>query len=113
MFHLLAHLWHAWFQWWAIHTGTYNEPGPYYGFWSGFGSVWVQPTLIGGLFVYFYHTNCHVRGCKRFRTYKFVEKATGNEYKLCKYHHPSHNVQLTHVAVMKMHKKNHEDDYER
>jgi hypothetical protein len=25
-------------HWLAVHTGTVNEPGPYYGFWSGFGS---------------------------------------------------------------------------
>jgi hypothetical protein len=25
-------------HWPAVHTGTVNEPGPYYGFWSGFGS---------------------------------------------------------------------------
>jgi hypothetical protein len=24
--------------WLQLHTGTINEPGPYYGFWSGFGS---------------------------------------------------------------------------
>ena len=25
-------------HWLQVHTGTVNEPGPYYGFWSGFGS---------------------------------------------------------------------------
>jgi hypothetical protein len=25
-------------HWLAVHTGTVNEPGPYYAFWSGFGS---------------------------------------------------------------------------
>jgi hypothetical protein len=25
-------------HWFQVHTGTINEPGPYYGFWSGFGS---------------------------------------------------------------------------
>jgi hypothetical protein len=24
--------------WLQVHTGTINESGPYYGFWSGFGS---------------------------------------------------------------------------
>ena len=25
-------------HWLQVHTGTINETGPYYGFWSGFGS---------------------------------------------------------------------------
>ena len=108
----MVHLWQWFWNWFAIHTGTYNEPGPYYGFWSGFGSVWVQPTLIGGLLIYFYHTNCHVKGCKRFKTYKFTDKATGNEYKLCKRHHPTHNTELTHHHVLRMHKKNTDSTYE-
>src|SRR5664280_148148 len=33
-------------HWAAVHTGTLNESGPYYGFWSGFGSDLGEATLI-------------------------------------------------------------------
>jgi len=99
--------------WLEIHTGTVNESGPYYGFFSGFGSDIAEFAILGGVVQFYRQHNCHVKRCKRFKTFKFVEKATGNEYKLCKKHHPSHNTQLSHVAVIKMHKENHADDYER
>jgi hypothetical protein len=53
-------------HWLAIHTGTLNEPGPYYGFWSGFGSILerlVELTVIGGILLR--HKNCHHHGCPR------------------------------------------------
>jgi hypothetical protein len=34
-------------HWLAVHTGTVNEPGPYYGFWSGFGSDIAEFGIIG------------------------------------------------------------------
>ena len=42
---MFAHLWY----WIEVHTGTVNESGPYYGFWSGFGSDIAEVALIGGL----------------------------------------------------------------
>ena len=56
-------------HWLALHTGTVNEPGPYYGFWSGFGSDLSEAALIGavgGALAGLLHKhNCHERGCWR------------------------------------------------
>jgi hypothetical protein len=34
-------------HWLEVHTGTVNEPGPYYGFWSGFGSDLEEFGILG------------------------------------------------------------------
>ena len=34
-------------HWLQVHTGIINEPGPYYGFWSGFGSDLEEFGIIG------------------------------------------------------------------
>jgi len=36
-------------HWLAVHTGTVDEAGPYYGFWSGFGSDLGEAALIGAV----------------------------------------------------------------
>jgi hypothetical protein len=35
--------------WLQLHTGTVNESGPYYGFWSGFGSDLEEFGILGGI----------------------------------------------------------------
>jgi hypothetical protein len=59
---------HVLWQWLLIHTGTVNEPGPWYAFWSGFGSDIGELLILGGLIQFFRHHNCHVRGCWRIKT---------------------------------------------
>jgi len=34
-------------HWFQVHTGIVNEPGPYYGFWSGFGSDLEEFGILG------------------------------------------------------------------
>jgi hypothetical protein len=36
-------------HWLQVHTGTINEPGPYYGFWSGFGSDLEEFAILGAI----------------------------------------------------------------
>jgi hypothetical protein len=52
-------------HWLQVHTGTVNEPGPYYGFWSGFGSDLEEFGILGALGATIYSLvkkfNCHVR----------------------------------------------------
>jgi hypothetical protein len=36
-------------HWLRVHTGTVNEPGPYYGFWSGFGSDLEEFGILGAV----------------------------------------------------------------
>jgi hypothetical protein len=67
-------------HWLAVHTGTVNEGGPYYGFWSGFAG---DLGLFGGVVlavVGFYRVHeCHNTTCKRIGTH-----TTKNGHKLCK-----------------------------
>jgi len=75
-------------HWLAVHTGTVNESGPYYGFWSGFGSDLGEATLIGAVSVGVYtgvrKVNCHTKGCWRIGHHQLE----GTPYHLCKHHHP-------------------------
>ena len=54
-------------HWLEVHTGTVNEPGPYYGFWSGFGSDLTEFAIIGTIataaYQLFKKYNCHEPGC--------------------------------------------------
>ncbi len=94
-------------HWLAVHTGTVNESGPYYGFWSGFGSDLGEVALIGALITGFKHVNCHVKGCPRIGHYT-VE---GTPYKVCRKHHPEmddkaptvEQVHAAHQAAKELH----------
>lgn len=77
----LAHLWH----WVEVHTGTVNESGPYYGFWSGFGSDLGEVTLLGAVLAAWRHKNCHHPGCLR-----VGRPVDGTPYTACHRHHPAH-----------------------
>jgi hypothetical protein len=54
-------------HWLQVHTGTINESGPYYGFWSGFGSDLEEFGILGaigaGLYQLVKKYNCHEPGC--------------------------------------------------
>jgi hypothetical protein len=56
-------------HWVEVHTGTVNEPGPYYGFWSGFGSDLEEFGTLGavgaGIYSLVRKYNCHEPGCWR------------------------------------------------
>lgn len=71
-------------HWLAVHTGTINEPGPYYGFWSGFGSDIGEIALLGALVGIYRKHNCHVKGCWRISRHR-VE---GTPWTVCRKHHP-------------------------
>jgi hypothetical protein len=91
-------------HWLAIHTGTVNEPGPYYGFWSGFGGDIGQITLLATVAVGVYHgvrkANCHEPGCWRIGRFP----VPGTPHHLCAKHHPdlTHN-KVTHEGIMRRH----------
>lgn len=73
--------------WWIeVHTGTVNEQGPYYGFWSGFGSDLGEATLLAGLAAAYRHHNCHVEKCPR-----LGRQVEGTPYIACPKHHPDHH----------------------
>jgi len=114
--HEIAHLWHLWFTWWAIHTGTYNEPGPYYGFFSGFGSDLGEVVLLGGVIGLYRKHNCHVTGCPRISHHKFTDQENGTEYMLCKKHyrkvHPEMPAELKIEHLLHIHERNQGNTYE-
>jgi hypothetical protein len=80
-------IWQTIAHWLWIHTGTGNEPGSYYGFWSGFGSDLGEYVIVVGLFAGLWHSlrvhNCEVHGCWRLRRHK---SAAG--HLVCRKHHP-------------------------
>jgi hypothetical protein len=77
-------------HWLAVHTGTVNEPGPYYGFWSGFGSDLAEFGIIGAIATAVYQIvkkfNCHEPGCWPVGNHA----AAGGQFYLCYHHHPDY-----------------------
>jgi len=73
------------FHWFEVHTGTVNETGTYYAFWSGFGSDVGEATIVVGIVAAWRHHNCHVKGCPR-----LGRPVPGTPYIACPRHHPNH-----------------------
>jgi hypothetical protein len=77
-------------HWLQVHTGTINETGPYYGFWSGFGSDLTEFAIIGtiatAVYQLFRKYNCHYPGCWRVGNHQ----AAGGQFSLCYLHHPDY-----------------------
>jgi hypothetical protein len=93
-------------HWLAVHTGTVNEPGPYYGFWSGFGSDLAEFSILGAIGAGVYQLvrkyNCHEPGCWRVGTHP----AAGGQFLLCYRHHPDfHGKHPTHEMIERMHRQ--------
>jgi len=93
-------------HWLAVHTGTVNESGPYYGFWSGFGSDIAEFGVLGALATAIYQLirkyNCHEPGCWRVGTHP----AAGGQFLLCYRHHPDfHGHKPTHDLIVRMHRE--------
>ena len=64
-------------HWLQVHTGTVNEPGVYYGFWSGFGSDLEEFGILG---------------------------AAGGQFLLCHRHHPDYQgLKPTHELIQRLH----------
>ena len=73
------------FHWFEVHTGTVNETGTYYAFWSGSGSDVGEATIVVGIVAAWRHHNCHVKGCPR-----LGRPVPGTPYIACPRHHPAH-----------------------
>ena len=93
-------------HWLAVHTGTVNEPGPYYGFWSGFGSDIAELGIIGAIATAAYQLikkfNCHEPGCWRVGNHE----AAGGQFYLCWRHHPDyHGKKPTAELIARLHRE--------
>jgi len=93
-------------HWLQVHTGTVNEPGPYYGFWSGFGSDLTEFGVIGAIATGVYQLikkyNCHEPGCWRVGN----QPAAGGQFSLCYRHHPDYQGKKpTHELIQRLHRE--------
>jgi hypothetical protein len=93
-------------HWFQVHTGTINEPGPYYGFWSGFGSDLEEFGILGAIGAAMYQLvkkyNCHEPGCWRVGQYS----AADGQFLLCYRHHPEyHGKKPTHELIERLHRE--------
>lgn len=86
-------MWH-----WLMHfLGFDNLSGPWYGFWSGFGSDLGELTLVGGIIAMVRTRNCEVHGC-----WRLGRHATAAGHRACRRHHPD-----GHLSVTAMHEAHH------
>jgi hypothetical protein len=93
-------------HWVQVHTGTVNEPGPYYGFWSGFGSDLEEFGILGavgaGIYSLVRKYNCHEPGCWRVGNHP----AAGGQFNLCYRHHPDfQGKKPTHELIERLHRE--------
>ena len=93
-------------HWLAVRTGTVNESGPYYGFWSGFGSDLAEFAIIGtiatGVYQLVRKYNCHQPGCWRVGNHP----AAGGQFMLCYRHHPDFQGRRpTADAIARLHRE--------
>jgi hypothetical protein len=93
-------------HWLQVHTGTVNEPGPYYGFWSGFGSDLEEFGILGAIGAALYQLvkkyNCHEPGCWRIGQHP----AAGGQFLLCYRHHPDYQGRKpTHELIERLHRE--------
>jgi len=93
-------------HWLQVHTGTVNEPGPYYGFWSGFGSDLTEFGIIGAIATGVYQLvkkyNCHYPGCWRVGNHP----AAGGQFSLCYRHHPDYQGKKpSHDLIGQLHRE--------
>jgi hypothetical protein len=93
-------------HWLQVHTGTVNEPGAYYGFWSGFGSDLTEFAIIGtiatGVYQLVKKYNCHYPGCWRVGNHP----AAGGQFSLCYRHHPDYQGKKpSHELIQRLHRE--------
>jgi hypothetical protein len=93
-------------HWLQVHTGTVNEAGPYYGFWSGFGSDLEEFGILGavgaGIYSLVRKFNCHEPGCWRVGNHP----AAGGQFNLCYRHHPDfQGKKPTHELIERLHRE--------
>jgi hypothetical protein len=93
-------------NWLQVHTGTINESGPYYGFWSGFGSDLEEFGILGAIGAGIYQVikkyNCHAPGCWRVGQHP----AAGGQFLLCYRHHPDYQGRKpTRELIYRLHRE--------
>jgi hypothetical protein len=77
--------------------GVDDLSGPWYGFWSGFGSDLTEFALIGALLSMVRAHNCEVHGC-----WRVGRHVTAAGQHVCRRHHPDGH--LTEESVREAHR---------
>jgi hypothetical protein len=101
-------------HWIAVHTGTVNEAGPYYGFWSGFGSDLSELTLIAAIItpatMAVRKMNCGAKGCWRPSRHEY--DMDGVKHSFCRRHHPhpSTNAPITAQQIKDHYARTHPEE---
>ena len=93
-------------HWLQVHTGIVNETGPYYGFWSGFGSDLEEFGILGAIGAAIYQLvkkyNCHEPGCWRVGNHPTAD----GQFNLCYRHHPDfQGKKPTHELIERLHRE--------
>jgi hypothetical protein len=93
-------------HWLEVRTGVVNEPGPYYGFWSGFGSDLEELGILGAIGAAIYQLvkkyNCHEPSCWRIGSHP----AADGQFNLCYRHHPDfQGKKPTHELIARLHRE--------
>jgi hypothetical protein len=93
-------------HWLQVHEGIVNEPGPYYGFWSGFGSDLEEFGILGAIGATVYSLvrkyNCHEPGCWRVGNHPTAD----GRFHLCYRHHPDFQGRKpTHEVIERLHRE--------
>lgn len=88
---------HAVWHWFLHWTGSDNVSGPWYGFWSGFGSDLGEVTLLGLAVGVVKSRNCHVKGCWRLGKHP----VSGTPFAVCRRHHPE--LEHRHIRAEHVH----------
>ena len=93
-------------HWLQVHTGVVNEPGPYYGFWSGFGSDLEEFGILGAIGAALYQLvkryNCHEPGCWRLGNHPTAD----GRFHFCYRHHPDfQGKKPTHELIERLHRE--------
>lgn len=101
----MIHLWRGIIWWLEVHTGTVNESGPFYGFFSGFGSDLSEIVLIAGAFTLYRHHNCAVPRCPRIAHKKFEVK--GTHQRTCR----KHATPYWHALLLKQYKEDYPEQH--
>jgi hypothetical protein len=93
----------------GVFIGATQESGPYYGFWSGFGSDLAEFGIIGvvatGVYQLVKRYNCHQPGCWRVGAHP----AAGGQFFLCYRHHPDYRgMKPTRSMIEELHREHKE-----
>lgn len=76
-------LWH----WFLQVSGTNNEAGRWYAFWSGFGADLTEFVLVTGAIGFYRKYNCHAKGCPWIARHDY--EIDGITHHLCRKCHPA------------------------